>query len=77
MSKFRRVSVLNTSSKIYEQVIKEQIGTEKLLPLKTLAYRKSHSTQHFITSLIEEWPEKLDQNFLVGALLTDLSKAFD
>ena len=44
---------------------------------KILAYRKSYSTQHIITSLIEDWREKLDQNFLVGAVLTDLSKAFD
>ena len=26
---------------------------------------------------IEEWRKKLDSNFVVGAILTDLSKAFD
>ena len=26
---------------------------------------------------IEEWRKKLDSNFVVGAVLTDLSKAFD
>ena len=78
ISNSRQVSVLNTS-KIYEQVIKEQIilGTEKFLSPKISAYRKSYSTHHVITSLIEDWREKLDQNFLVGAALTDLSKAFD
>ena len=44
---------------------------------KISTYRKSYDTQDVITSLIEEWWEKLDQNFLVGAVLTDLSKAFD
>ena len=78
-SNFRPVSVLSTFSKIYEQAIKEQIilGTEKFLSLKISAYRKSYSTQRVITYLIEVWREKLDQNFIVGAVLTDLSKAFD
>ena len=30
-----------------------------------------------MTSLVEEWREHLDKNFVVGAVLTDLSKAFD
>ena len=79
VSNFRPVSVLNTFSKIYEQVIKEQIvlGTEKFLSTKISAYRKSYSTQHVITSLIEDWRENVDQDFLVGAVLTDLSKALD
>ena len=51
-----------------------ELGTEKFLSPKTSAYRKS---QRVITSHIEDWRERLDQNFLVGAALTDLSKAFD
>ena len=30
-----------------------------------------------MTRLVEEWREHLDKNFVVGAALTDLSKAFD
>ena len=41
------------------------------------AYRKSYSTQHVLVKMIEEWRENLDKNFFVGAVLTDLSKAFD
>ena len=33
--------------------------------------------QYVITRLVEEWREHLDENFVVGAVLTDLSKAFD
>ena len=79
MSNFRPVSVLSTFSKIYEQVIKEQIvlGTEQFSSPKISAYRKSYSTQNVITSLVEGWREKRDQNCLVSAVLTDLSKAFD
>ena len=76
-SKYRPVSVMNTFSKIYEQVIKQHIvlGTEKFLSPNILAYRKSYSTQHVIHSFIEDWQEKLYQNFLVGAVLTDLFKS--
>ena len=79
MSYFRPASILNTFSKIYGQVIKKQIvlGIDKFLSPKISAYKLSYSTQHVITSFIEDWEEKLDQKFLVGAVLTDLSKAFD
>ena len=41
------------------------------------AYAKNCSTQDVITRLVEEWREHLDENLVVGAVLTDLSKAFD
>ena len=41
------------------------------------AYRKNYSSQHVLISLIEDWKKNLDNNFVVGAVLTDLSKAFD
>ena len=41
------------------------------------AYRKNYSTQQVLIRLLEEWREKLDKNFIVGAVLMDLSKAFD
>ena len=47
------------------------------MPPKISAYRNSYNTQHVITSFIEEWREKIDQNFPVGTVLTDLSKALD
>ena len=41
------------------------------------AYRKHYSTQHVATRLVEEWREHFDKNFVLGAVLIDLSKAFD
>ena len=41
------------------------------------AYRKSFSTEHVLIRLLEDWRNKLDNNNVVGAVLTDLSKAFD
>ena len=44
---------------------------------KILKYKKLCSTQHVITSLIKNQRKKLDQNFIVGAFSTYLSKAYD
>ena len=41
------------------------------------AYRKAYSTQHVLIRLMEDWKAKLDNNFIVSAVLMDLSKAFD
>ena len=41
------------------------------------AYRTNYSSQHITIRLLEEWRKKLDNNFVEGAVLTDLSKAFD
>ena len=40
-------------------------------------FRKGHSAQHTLTSLLEKWRCNVDQGRMFGALLTDLSKAFD
>ena len=50
---------------------------EKYLSPFISAYRKSYSTQQVLIRLLEEWREKLDKNFVVGAVLMDLFKAFD
>ena len=41
------------------------------------AYRNKYSSQHALLRLIEGWRQCLDDNKLVGAILMDLSKAFD
>ena len=40
------------------------------------AHRKNYSSQHVIVRLLEEWRKKLKDNFVVDAVLIDLSKAF-
>ena len=41
------------------------------------AYRKGYGTQHVLMRLLEEWKNNLDKGYVVGAILLDLSKAFD
>ena len=40
-------------------------------------FRKGYCFQHLLLRLTEEWRKYLDKNKIVGALLMDLSKAFD
>ena len=73
------MSILNTFSKIYEMFAKNLLvsNIEEFFSPFLAAYRKSYSTQHVLIRMVEEWKENLDNNFIVGAVLTDLSKAFD
>ena len=85
---FRPISVLNCFSKVYENILKTQL-VEKMNNLfspfisayrgsyNTHAYRESYNTHHVIIKLIEEWRKNLDNNHFIGAVLMDLSKAFD
>ena len=40
-------------------------------------YRRGYSAQHALISLIEHWRKALDSKVYAGAVLMDLSKAFD
>ena len=76
---YRPVSILHAFSKIYKKVIKNQLVSyfDKYFSPFISAYRKIYSTQLILIRLLEEWREKLDKNFIVGAVLMDLSKAFN
>ena len=76
---YRPVSILPTFSKIFCKVIKNYLikSMDNFFSPFLSAYRASYSTQHVLLRLIEEWKTNLDNNFAVGAVLMDLSKAFD
>ena len=40
-------------------------------------YRKGYSTQFPLLALVEKWEKFLDNHGYAGAIITDLSKAFD
>ena len=79
VTNFRPVSVLNTFSKIYEKIVKYFLISkmEHSFSPSLSAYRKSFSTEHVLIRLLEDWRNKLDNNNVVVAVLTDLSKTFD
>ena len=66
---YRPVSILSNISKIYERYIYDQIQLffDSLLS----------KYQHCVITLIEKWRKSVDNGGPFGALLTDISKAFD
>ena len=42
-----------------------------------LAYREGYSTQHVFVRLIEERRKNVDDDYIVGGVFMDLSRAFD
>ena len=76
---YRPVSVLSALSKIFGKVLQNQIleFINDILSTYVSAYRKGYSTQHVLTRLVEDWKKGLDEDYYVGSVLMDLSKAFD
>ena len=50
---------------------------EHVLNPNLCGYRKGFSTQHALISMLEKWKQQLDKKGYAGAVLMDLSKAFD
>ena len=73
------MSILPTISKIFERNMYDQISLyiNKYLSPYLCGFRKGYSTQHCLTVMLERWKKALDNGKIAGALLTDLSKAFD
>ena len=76
---YRPITVLSSVSKIYERVLESQIKSHALSFLSPLlrGFREGYGTQHALVRLIETCKKTLDKGGLAGALLMDLSKAFD
>ena len=76
---YRPVSVLPCASKLFERIIQKQLMSyvDKHLSPYLCGYRRGFSAQYALVSLIEKWKESLDKKGFAGAVLMDLSKAFD
>ena len=66
-------------SKVFEKLIQNQINIhiKSFLSSDLCGYRKGFNSQHALISLIERWRKSLDNKGYRGAVLMDLSKAFD
>ena len=76
---YRPVSILPNISKIYERCLYKQIYDylDVIFSRNQCGFRKGFSVVNCLLPMIEKWRESLDQGGTYGALLTDLSKAFD
>ena len=76
---YRPVSILSSFSKLFEKIMCDDINqymSNKLSPF-LCGFRKGYSTQNCLMIMLEKWKKALDKHNIAGALLTDLSKAFD
>ena len=76
---YRPICVLNVFSNVFERFLLNQMLAfiDNVMSSLLSAYRSKYSTQHVLLRLIEQWRTFLDNDRLVGAILMDLSKAFD
>ena len=76
---YRPVSVIGSLPKIIERYIQNKLceHIDKCLSTIISAYRKNYSSNHVLISMIEKWKKHMDNKMFVGAVLMDLSKAFD
>ena len=79
MGNFRPVSLLPTLSKVFERIICDQLNAhfEGLFSPLLCGFRKGYSTNYALLKLLLAWHKCLDNKGVVGAVLMDLSKAFD
>ena len=68
---YRPVSILPITSKIFNLFL------ESFFSKQQCGFRKSYSTQFCLLSMLEKWKSAVDIGKYFGAILTDLSKAFD
>jgi hypothetical protein len=76
---YRPVSILNALSKIFEHILAKQLGNffDNIFDKLLCAYRKLYSCENVLVYVTDMWRKALDNNMFVGALLMDLSMAFD
>ena len=76
---YRPVSILPTLSKIYERNMFKQMSSsfEDIFSKNQCGFIKGFSMQQCLLTLLEKWKNAVDNGKIFGAILTDLSKAFD
>ena len=78
-SDYRPISILPLLSKVFERVFYNQLEIffENKFSKFLCGFRKRHSCQHALISLLKSWQNSLDEGKVVGTVLMDLSKAYD
>ena len=76
---YRPISILPNLSKVYERLMYNQIYPyfQTIFSKFQCGFRKGFNTQHCLLAMVEKWRKTLDGGGETGAVLTDLSKAFD
>ena len=76
---YRPVSILTASSKILERCMETQLQDflARIYNPATAAFRRGYSCQQVLLRFCDTWRRAVEERDVVGAVLLDLSKAFD
>ena len=76
---YRPVSILPALSNFFERIPADQMTEffDNIFSPSLFAFRKCISCQTILLKMMEDWRKALDDRKYVGAVLMDLSKAFD
>ena len=81
LSNYRPISIVSVLSKPLENHINKHLplhlNSYNLLHPSQSGFRKKHSCQTALTSLVEQWLTNINNNEFNGAILVDFKKAFD
>ena len=78
-SNYRPITVLSAAAKVYERLMSEQMAaySETFLSPYLCGFCKGYNTQQALVRFAETCKSVLDKKGFTGAILMDLSKAFD
>ena len=73
------MSVLPIISKIFEKFMCKQLSNhfDKIFSKFQCGFRKEFGAQHSLLLMADKWKRAVNSNKVFGAILTDLSKAFE
>ena len=74
---YRPITILTSESKIFERILYDQIKVFFPFSRYLCGFREGYSTQRALLRLLETCKEFLNKKGYVGAVLMNLSKAFD
>ncbi|XP_044577711.1 uncharacterized protein LOC123260594 [Cotesia glomerata] len=78
---FRPINTLPELEKIVEQVVKNRLlkhlDRNGILKEEQSGFRKHHSCETALQKIMCEWRNEIDKGNMIGAVLLDLSKAFE
>src|SRR5664279_3496894 len=81
VNSYRPISNLSFASKLVERVVASRFTAHaehnKLFPLRQSAYRRHHSTESAVVSVMNDIFRVIDDGDVAGMVLLDLSAAFD
>ena len=83
MTQIKRIRDLSLFYRTCQRSLKESCIIKLMITWKTklskplTGFRKNHSTQHYLSGMLEIWKKVLDKGGYICAIFMDLSKAFD